>query len=278
MYVSILVAIYKDIEALALIIDALREQTYKKFEVIIAEDNDSEEVKKYLASVDVFFPVKHYFHPDNGLQKAIARNASIRMSEGDYLIFIDGDTIPYSTFIESHVTLAEPKKVLCGRRVNLEDMMSNTLRRREIRSIDLESIWRYLPQLIQDKTRHIEQGLRFKPNGMIQQFLAGHDKNIHMVGSNFSCHKTDIMNINGCDESMQDGPGVDDTDLEWRFIAAGVTMKSCKYYANLFHLNHSRNDRQDIYDKNVAYMREKRQRGEIICPNGIIKHERAETL
>lgn len=271
MYVSILVAIYKDVEALSLIIDALKEQTYKNFEVIVAEDNDSKEVKQYLSSLNTFFPIKHYFHPDNGLQKAIARNASIRMSTGEYLIFIDGDTIPYSTFIESHVALAEPKKVLCGRRVNLEDGMSGALRRREIRSIDLERIWRYLPQLIRDKTRHIEQGLRFKPNGAIQQFLAGRDKNIHMVGSNFSCYKTDIMYINGCDESMTDGPGVDDTDLEWRFIASGVTMKSCKYCANLFHLNHGRNDRKEIYDQNVIRMKEKQQNGEIVCPNGIVK-------
>lgn len=271
MYVSILVAIYKDINALSLIIDALKEQTYKNFEVIVAEDNDSEEVKKYLKSLETFFPIKHYFHPDNGLQKAIARNASIRMSEGEYLIFIDGDTIPYSTFIESHVALSEPRTVLCGRRVNLEDGLSTALRQHKVRSIDLENILRFLPQLVQDKTRHIEQGLYFKPNGLIQQFLAKQDKNINMVGANFSCYKTDMLLINGCDESMTDGPGVDDTDLQWRFEASGITMKSCKYCANLFHLNHSRNDRQDIYDKNVAYMREKQQRKEIICPNGIVK-------
>ncbi len=271
MKVSILIAIYKDIEALSLIIDALKQQTYKNFEAIVAEDNDSEEVKHYLASVDAFFPIKHYYHPDNGLQKAIARNASIRMSEGEYLIFIDGDTIPYSTFIESHVALAESKKVLCGRRVNLEDGLSNALRERRISSLELEKIWNFLPELLKDKTRHIEQGLRFEPNGWIQQFLARRDKNIHMVGANFSCFKADIMSINGCDESMTDGPGVDDTDLEWRFTASGITMKSCKYCANLFHLNHARNDRKEIYDQNVLRMQEKQRNGEIVCANGILK-------
>lgn len=271
MKVSVLVAIYKDLEALKLIINALKQQTYRDFEVIVAEDNDAQEVKNYLASVDAFFPIKHYFHPDNGLQKAIARNASIRMSEGEYLIFIDGDTIPYTTFVESHVALAEPKKVLCGRRVNLEDGLSNALRQGKITSFELERIWKFLPQLLKDKTRHIEQGLRFSPNGWVHSFLSSRDKNIHMVGSNFSCFKTDIMAINGCDESMTDGPGVDDTDLEWRFIASGVTMKSCKYCANLFHLNHGRNDRQEIYDQNVIRMKEKQRNGEIVCQNGIIK-------
>lgn len=271
MKVSILIAIYKDIEALSLIMDALIQQTYKNFEAIVAEDNDSDEVKHYLASVDAFFPIKHYYHPDHGLQKAIARNASIRMSEGEYLIFIDGDTIPYSTFIESHVALAEPKKVLCGRRVNLEDGLSSALRERRMSSLELEKIWNFLPELLKDKTRHIEQGLRFKPNGWIQQFLARRDKNIHMVGANFSCFKADIMLINGCDESMTDGPGVDDTDLEWRFIASGITMKSCKYCANLFHLNHARNDRKEIYDQNVLRMMEKQRNGEIVCKKGIKK-------
>ena len=38
MKVSVIIAVYKDVEALELIIESLKNQTYKNFEVIIAED------------------------------------------------------------------------------------------------------------------------------------------------------------------------------------------------------------------------------------------------
>ena len=44
MRVSIIIAIYKDLEALQLIIDSLKRQSYTNFEVIVAEDNNSKEV------------------------------------------------------------------------------------------------------------------------------------------------------------------------------------------------------------------------------------------
>ena len=44
MQVSLIVAVYKDIEALSLIVKALKLQTYKNFELIIAEDNKSKKM------------------------------------------------------------------------------------------------------------------------------------------------------------------------------------------------------------------------------------------
>ncbi|MDH5396334.1 MAG: glycosyltransferase, partial [Gammaproteobacteria bacterium] len=44
---SIIVAVYKDIEALDLIIHALKKQTYRNFEVVIVEDNNADSMKNY---------------------------------------------------------------------------------------------------------------------------------------------------------------------------------------------------------------------------------------
>ncbi|MFY9082810.1 glycosyltransferase, partial [Aliarcobacter butzleri] len=40
MKISLIIAVYKDVESLELIIESLRNQTYKNFEVIIAEDGN----------------------------------------------------------------------------------------------------------------------------------------------------------------------------------------------------------------------------------------------
>jgi glycosyltransferase involved in cell wall biosynthesis len=42
MKVSIIIAVYKDFEALHLIIESLKVQTHKNFEVIIAEDGSNQ--------------------------------------------------------------------------------------------------------------------------------------------------------------------------------------------------------------------------------------------
>jgi len=65
-------------------------QTYKDFEVIIAEDNNAKEMKEYVASIDGL-KVQHTFQEDRGVRKSRSVNNAILKSTGEYLIFIDGD-------------------------------------------------------------------------------------------------------------------------------------------------------------------------------------------
>ena len=51
MKASVIVAVYKDIEALELIIESLKNQTYKNFEVVIAEDGQDEKMKAFIESI-----------------------------------------------------------------------------------------------------------------------------------------------------------------------------------------------------------------------------------
>ena len=272
MLVSIIIPTYKDLRALELIMEALKLQTYTNFEAIVAEDDNSSEIKNFLDELRTPFVVKHFSQEDQGLRKSRAVNNAVRMSVGDYLIYIDGDTIPYTTFIHAHVKLAEDKRVLCGRRVNLGDKVSSDLRKGRTSPLELET--HYLSKLLyltKDNIRHYEQGLYFKPDGIIQRLLSSKDKNAHIVASNFSCYKKDMLAINGSDEAMQGGPGVDDTDVEWRLKAIGVIPKSCKFSANLFHLNHPRNDRKEHYQMNMKQIEEKQRKNEYRCNDGIIK-------
>jgi len=47
--VSLIIAFSKDLEALGFIFDVLRRQTYKNFEVVVAEYNDSPDTTTFLA-------------------------------------------------------------------------------------------------------------------------------------------------------------------------------------------------------------------------------------
>lgn len=272
MKVSLIIPSYKDPQALQLILEALELQTYKNFEVIVAEDNNALETKELLKNLHTSYPLKHYSHEDKGNRKPTAVNSSVTMSEGEYIIMIDGDTIPYSTFIDAHVRLAEPKKALCGRRINLGDRISEDLRQKRLTVQEIEhNFWRMYQNLKDDNARHIEQGIYLKPNSLLQRLFSLSDRNVHILASNFSCYKCDLMIVNGIDEELPFAPNRDDTDLEWRLKTAGVEMKSCKFCANLLHLNHPRNDRHEEGMKNMEIILEKQKRNEFRCKVGIVK-------
>jgi cellulose synthase/poly-beta-1,6-N-acetylglucosamine synthase-like glycosyltransferase len=267
--VSILIPTYKDVRALELILDALQYQTYKNFEVVIAEDDNSEETKMFLDSYKAIFPIKHFYHENSGNRKAVILNKSLAAIKSDYLIFIDGDIIPYSTFIESHVQLAKPKRILCGRRVNLGDKISKDLREGKITAYKFEKNYiKLFKYLNNDSIRHYEQGFYFKANSIVQKIISRLDKNIHIVGSNFSCYREDLFAINGFDEDIVGG-SKDDVDIEWRMVASGCELKSVKFCANCFHLNHSRSSRIDDERIAKAQMEQNKRKGLYKAVHGI---------
>lgn len=273
MKVSVIIPTYKDVEALELILDALKLQTHKDFEVIIAEDDNSQEVKEFLKQYSSGYKIKHFSHEDAGWRKAKALNGAIGLSETEYIIFFDGDCIPYGTFVEAHVVLSEKNRVLCGRRVNTGDGLTKKLRQRSITVKEIENnFFSYWVKFKQDNTRHIEQGLYLFPKSLFYRFIIKFlDKNMKLVGCNFSAYKNDLLKINGFDESYPSGDIADDVDIEWRLNAIGVENKSCKYAANLIHLNHPRKDRAEQHAKNFQLMFEKQKNNEYIAKNGIKK-------
>lgn len=268
MKISLFIPTYKDLTALELILEALERQTYKNFEVIVSEDCEDSETPLLLKKFDSL-TIKHLTQPDRGNRKTTVLNKALPIAEGEYFIFIDGDTIPFSTFIEAHRLLSEPKTVLCGRRVNVGDSASKDLRQKRVSAYDIEK--NYLKNynyLKKGGTRHYEQGLYFKPNSWMHNYLVKSNKNLHILGSNFSCFKEDIFAINGFDVDIV-GCSKDDVDLEWRLIDSGCKLKSCKNSANLFHLHHERASRTD--DEAIAkeQMKANREKQQIVCKNGI---------
>ena len=86
MKVSVIVAVYKDVEALELIIESLKNQTYKNFEVIIAEDGQDEKMQTFIKSIKDL-DIKHTTQEDIGVRKSESQNNGIKTSNGEYLIF-----------------------------------------------------------------------------------------------------------------------------------------------------------------------------------------------
>ena len=273
--VSIIVAVYTDIEALDLIIQSLKTQTYKNFEVVIVEDNNSKEMKDYVSNIKKI-DVKHTFQEDQGIRKTRSVNNGILASEGDYLIFIDGDCIPYSTFIESHVKLSETGYLVSGRRVNLGPKYASLLRQKKLSPFELESSYLFrFPLIAKDAIeRHAEAGLYFNADGFIyNKLLKKMNRTPGIVGCNYSCFKTDMIKINGYDEGYGESSVGDDTDLEWRFKALGLKIKSAKNVANMFHLYHGRGSRNEELNRaEFENMCKNKKNNVFFCKHGLSEH------
>lgn len=239
MKVSVIIGVYKDLTALGLILEALRNQTYKNFQVIVAEDDDSPQTAEFLKEYKDL-DILHMSQPDTGYNKIKIYNKSICRAKGEYLFFIDGDIIPYKNFIEYSLKIAKPKRILAGRRVNLDEKTSLLVRSGDMKTSDIEDNYlSFYFKKYKDREARAEQGIELNPDGFVYKLLSLRKRNSDILGCNFSCFKEDMISINGFDEAYHPDAAVSsDTDLTWRFKGIGCELYSSKNVANCFHLYH----------------------------------------
>jgi cellulose synthase/poly-beta-1,6-N-acetylglucosamine synthase-like glycosyltransferase len=265
--VSVIVAAYKDIQALELIIESLCNQTFQgEIEIVVVEDGADKAVKAFIQSLGLA-NLLHTTQVDDGWRKNASLNNGIRQSSGDLLVFLDGDCVPYSDLVEQYVLLAGSKKVLCGRRVELGEGYSGDLRLKQCTSQAIEkNYWFKLLSLHRDGIRSYEEGIRL--NTFFYN-LKYQNKQSSILGCNFALLKEDILLVNGFDEDYVSPSVGEDTDLEWRLLKSGCQMVSARNLSNVFHLFHDHTYDRESNRKGKALLMEKKAKGQFYCANGI---------
>ena len=268
--VSVVVSVYKDTESLKLILDSLLNQTIDTFEIIVSEDCESKEMKEFMKEYIWSNKIIHLSQVDDGWKKNVALNNAVRESSGEYLIFIDGDIIPYSDFVQKHIESITEQRILCGKRVELGPFFSKLIRKGYLKPYYLEKLFGlFLPFVLLDKARHAEEGIKLRKGSKLEQKM--NNKRPMIIGCNFSCFKKDFEFINGFDEDYSTPSVGEDIDLTWRFQHFGIDSKSVRYLANTFHLYHPRAWNKENVDANNKIMKQKWDNEEYICKNGFKK-------
>src|SRR5690554_3658391 len=116
---SLIISVYKNTKTLASVLDSLSFQTDKRFEVIIAEDGSSPEMKDLLHSYRMVVDCQHVCQEDQGWRKNRILNRAILTAKSDWLIFIDGDCVLHPRFVEFHLKRAHAELILAGKRIKL---------------------------------------------------------------------------------------------------------------------------------------------------------------
>lgn len=270
---SLIISVYNKIRNLELILAALSIQTFKDFEIIISDDGSGSEMKDFVTErmnrADL--NIKHVWQEDDGFRKNKILNQCIRKSESDYLIFIDGDCIPHSEFIEAHYIHRKDNTALFGRRVYLGKEISDLL---TVDKILNKSYQKLNFKLIKESLLHkpegsynAEEGIIIK-NKVMRKLLIKSD--VGILGSNFSLPKELLTAINGFDENFI-GPGYgEDTDIERRLRLFGAEIRSIRNLSVQYHIFHKKTIESEA---NKLYYDKVKHDSEYFCSNGLVKKE-----
>lgn len=241
--VSVIISFYNRIDYLKFVLAGLERQTFRNFEIIIADDGSKEEIVKEIEKISpgVSFPVVHLWHEDKGFRKNRILNRAISSASSDYLVFIDGDCVPHREFVKEHVVNKIIGTCLTGRRVNLSEKFTAGLNAEDIRNGYLEnSIHLMISDGLFGKSDYVERGF-YVQNKLLREYL--NKKKRGLLGCNFSVHKKDMIGINGFDERYELPSIGEDSDVQFRLELNGVKIRSLNNIAVQYHLYHKIQDR-----------------------------------
>jgi len=258
MKISLIIAFYKNIAALELILKALQKQTYQDFEIIIAEDDCNTETRELISQIKIPQKLMHVFQDqDFGFRKNKILNQAILKSDGDFIVFIDGDCIPHKNFLKAYYQNASDKTILFGRRVMLSESLTQKLY--TLKQLDYLTYW----------SLWISKSKKKKYSFYLPFFNQYKEDGIW--GSNLGLYKKHIVAINGFDEDYVTASIGEDTDIEWRLLKYGLKLKSIRFSAIQYHLHHKFNYSSVDYKKGYAILQEKMKLNNFVCKNGIVK-------
>ncbi len=236
--ISVIISTYNAFEWLEKTLTGYDVQTFKNFEIIIADDGSKKEIREKIENYikSSALKISHVWHGDNGFQKTKILNKALLHCEGEYIIMSDGDCIPRKDFVELHATKKRPGHFLSGGYFKLPMETSVTISTDDILNQNCFEIY-WLKQ-------HGLQSSGFKNNKLTATGLKA--KLLNQLtpttpswnGHNSSGWKKDILDVNGFDERMQYGG--EDRELGERLVNAGIKPIQIRYSAICVHLDHSR--------------------------------------
>lgn len=235
--VSVIVSTYNQPYLLRRCLLALGQQSYPRYEVLVADDGSGEETRDLIAGIarNCGYPLKHVWHEDDGFRKTVILNKSVLAASGEYLLFIDGDCIPHPDFITQHVLEARPGHYLNGSLIRLGRDLSDRVSEAAIHSARAFSAAWLTRQGRGFNRRYLRLSL---PYGLRRQLNRHSPTTLYWLGSNSSCYREDAVAINGFDHRFT--YGFEDADFGYRLELSGVKPRTVRWTAVVLHLWHER--------------------------------------
>jgi glycosyltransferase involved in cell wall biosynthesis len=267
--VSVIISTYNQPEWLKKELMGYEHQSFKNYEIIIADDGSTEDTANLIHQfrTNSKIGIAHVWQEDKGFRKTEILNKALQKAQAPYLIFTDGDCIPRADFIETHLKLRRKKCFLSGGYFKLPKHISELISFEDIKT-----------QRCFEKEWLLKQGLKnnFKTNkltasGFKEQFLnAFTPTKATFDGMNVSVWKTDVIEVNGFDERM--AYGGEDRELGERLMNLGIKPIQIRYSAICLHLDHERSYVNDTaQNKNKAIRKQTKKNNSVWTDFGVHK-------
>jgi len=101
MPVSLIITVYKDYQALELVLESVKVQTVLPTQIIIAHDTIDDPIFEVLDKFNKKLNISYINQEDTGFNKNRILNKAILKSTNDQIVFIDGDCLLHSRCIEA---------------------------------------------------------------------------------------------------------------------------------------------------------------------------------
>ena len=268
-FMSVVISTYNSETWLEKVLFGYLLQSYRNFELIVADDGSGPETRKLVAAFESSapFPVRHLWHQDLGYRRQEILNKAILAAGYDYLVFSDGDCIPRRDFLEVHAAHARKGHFLSGGYCKMGMGLS----------------WEIGPDSISDGNCFDLAWLRRREfMGLSNRLKLGAGRRTArwldrvtptratFNNCNVSAWKDDLLSVNGYDERMKYGGA--DREIGERLVNRGIRGLQIRHRAICVHLDHPRPYRTDAsLRENRAIRADTRRSGRTWTPWGIDK-------
>ncbi len=236
--ISIIVTTYNAPEKLDRVISSLLHQSFKDFDVIIADDGSGQETREKIAQFqqETDLDLKHFWQKDDGFRPGQARNGAAMLADGEYLVFTDGDCCLFPDFVQKHLELSEQGYFLTGHRCFVRKWMTERILRNGYEFyLWPKIVWFTIGLLGQVNRPFLLLDLPIS-DASRKKKTTDWEK---AQSCNLGVWKSDMVAIGGFDEIYR-GHGFEDSDFILRLIRYGIKRKIGIYTSPVLHLHHEK--------------------------------------
>ena len=254
---GLIINTYNQPEYLARVLNAVARQTSPPEEVLVANDGSEPETARAFTdwAAKQSFRCEHLWQKHEGFRRAHILNRTIARARAEYLVFLDGDTVPHPQFIADHRQLAQRGWFVQGHRALIGESAARSFglgdfgsdRRRALLRGQISGVkhaYRWPDPL--RKARHDLRGIR---------------------GCNLGIWRDDLVRTNGYNEAFV-GWGREDSELAVRLMNSGVRRLDVRGRALCYHLWHPPASRAGL-PANDELLEQARRENATRCPQGL---------
>jgi glycosyltransferase involved in cell wall biosynthesis len=238
-YFSVVISTYNRPDALELVLRALADQDVgDSLEVVVADDGSDKKTEMLLKDLrkTLPYPLSHVWHEHEGFRAGTIRNKAARKARGDYLVFLDGDTVPQRSFIRRHRQLAEKNYFVVGNRLLLSQKFTSKVLEQNL-PIYSWGKWRWAWARLRGQINKF-LALFYLPFPWLRKLRC--DVWRGAKSCNLGIWREDFFAVQGFDEDYR-GWGYEDSDLVVRMLKKGLKRKDGHFATAVLHLWHPAN-------------------------------------